>query len=178
MKHMRIDFVKSERAPKLGWFVLVAGLVMAGMAADQWLHWRQHQEALVSTRQQQARDAAEQERQRLATLPPATPPYVDDKRWQRAATELALPWINTLKAIEHATKPPVFLVGFKCDPVTGRLQLDAEAPAFDAALGYVSALQAQPELAHMQILAHDESPDQQGHPQVRFSLQAQWVVTR
>jgi hypothetical protein len=177
---MHINFVQTGRTAtsRLGWLVLAVGLVMTSIAAEQLLQWRQAQEVLLEARLQQVRTMAEQERQRLAALPPATPPYVDDKRWQRAASELALPWLSTLQAIEHATKPPVFLTGFKSDPVSGRLQLDAEAPAFEAALSYVSALQTQPGLANTQLLAHDESPDLQGHPLVKFSLQTKWVVAR
>lgn len=178
MRPMHIDFVKPSGTPRPGWFVMVAGLMAAGIAGDQLLQWRQAQEARQEARQQRIRKVAEQERQRLAALPPTTPPYVDDRRWQRAASELTLPWLSTLQAIEHATKPPVFLTGIKSDPLTGRLQLDAEAPAFEAALGYVSALQAQPGLADTQLLAHDESPDQQGHALVKFSLQTRWVVAR
>lgn len=159
----------------LGWLVLLLALLAAGMAADQ--IWQTHQQALTLTQAQEAtaQHQAELERQRLAALPPATPPYVDDKRWQRAASELTLPWLNTLRALEQATKPPVFLVGFKSDPVNGRLQLDAEAPDLDAALAYTASLQADARLTHTLLSAHDLAGDPQGHGLVKFSLRTQWV---
>lgn len=173
---MRIDFVRSPRQPVLGWLVLASALATTGLAGWQYLALKHRQEALTKAQQQQAQLLAENERQRLAALPPPLPPYVDDKRWHLAAHELALPWINTLRALEQATKPPIFLVGFKSDPATGRLQLDAEAPSLDAALDFVSALQAAPTLSQTQILSHEESPDSQGRPLTRFSLQTKWVL--
>lgn len=174
---MRIDFVKPPSQPKLGWLMLIAGLVLMGMMVRQYLDLKHRQAALVQAHQQQVQAQAEEERQRLAMLPPPAPAYMDDKRWRHAAKELALPWISTLRAVEHATKPPIFLVGFKSDPATGRLQLDAEAPSFDAALDFVVALQASPSLAQTQILSHEDAPDPQGRPLTRFSLQTRWVTT-
>lgn len=173
---MRIDFVRSPRQPMFGWLVLAFALAMLGLAGWQYLALKHRQEALAKAHQQQIQLLAESERQRLVALPPPMPAYVDDKRWHRAAHELALPWINTLRALEQATKPPIFLVGFKSDPASGRLQLDAEAPSLDAALDFVTALQAAPALSQTQILSHDESSDPQGRPLTRFSLQTRWVV--
>jgi len=178
MRPMRIDFVQPAPSPRVGWVLLVAGLALAGVAGSQGLRYRQEHLAWAQLQAKLAEQRADKERQRLAALPPSLPPYEDDKRWQRAATELALPWLDTLGAIERATKPPVFLVGFKSDPVTGRLQLDAEAPDLDGALTYVATLQAQPQLVNTQLLAHQELADSQGRAQLRFSLQTQWVSKR
>jgi hypothetical protein len=178
MRQMRVDFIQRQRQPMLGWLVLIAGVVSAGKVGDHYLQVCQQKEALEQIRQAQAHRVKEQERQRLAAQPLPVPPHVDDKRWQRAATELALPWLNTLQAIERATKPPVFLVGFKSDPVSGRLQLDSEAPSLDDALAYVFALQSAPELSRTQLTAHSEATDQQGRALVRFALQTQWVLTQ
>jgi hypothetical protein len=178
MRRLGIDFVRPARPPALGWFVLLAGLLLTGLATDRFLSMRQRQAAQAQARTQHSQALAEQARQMLAMQPIVIPPYVDDKRWQRAATDLSLPWLNTLEALEKVSKPPIFLLGLRSDPISGRLQLDAEAPDLDAALNYVSALQAQAGLTNTQLLAHDESPDQQGRQQVRFSLQTQWVVAR
>ncbi|MDO9236956.1 MAG: hypothetical protein Q7U28_13115 [Aquabacterium sp.] len=177
MRPIRVDFVKRPGPPMLGWLVLLIGVALLGALAQQYVRFSQVRASALQASQQQAQTVAEQERQRVADLPSPPPPYLDDRRWRRAATELALPWINTLRAVEQATKPPVFLVGFKSDPATGRLQLDAEAPSFDAALGYVSVLQAAPALSQTQILSHDDTPDPQGRPLTRISLQTQWVTT-
>ena len=164
--------------PRVGWLFLIAGMVSTGVALDQAMHLRQQQVAWRQDQDKAAGQLAEAERQRLTALPPSLPSYEDDKRWRRAATELALPWLDTLRAIERATKPPVFLVGFKSDPVNGRLQLDAEAPDLDAALAYVTSLQAEAQLANTQLLAHQQTPDPQGRTQLRLSLQTQWVSKR
>lgn len=175
---MHIDFVRSAPTPRVGWLVLIAGLALTGMALEQAMRFRQQQVAWRQAQVKAEQQLADAERQRLAAVPPPLPSYEDDKRWRRAATELALPWLDTLRAIEHATKPPVFLVGFKSDPVSGRLQLDAEAPDLDAALGYVTSLQAEPQLTNTLLLAHQQTPDPQGHTQLRLSLQTQWVSKR
>lgn len=175
MRPMQVDFIDTTKAPMLGWLVLLLALVTGGVMTHQ--IWLTHQQELALTQAQEAtaHRQAELERQRLAALPPATPPYVDDRRWQRAAFELTLPWLSTLRALEQATKPPVFLVGFKSDPANGRLQLDAEAPDLDAALAYTASLQADTRLTHTQLSAHDQAGDPQGHGLVKFSLQTQWV---
>lgn len=177
MRPMRIDFARSPSQPRLGWLMLLAGLVMLGLVASQYWHVREQQAAQLNTQHQLALAMENSERQRVAALPSPVPPYADDRRWRRAATELALPWITTLRAVERATKPPVFLLGFKSDPASGRLQLDAEAPSFNAALDFVSALQAAPALSQTQLLSHQDAPDPQGRPLTRFSLQTQWVVS-
>lgn len=178
MRTMHIDFIRKPGTPGLGWLVLAIGLGLAGWAAHQWMGWRHMQDARAQAREAQLHDQAERERQRLASLPPLLPPYTDDKRWQRAAHELSLPWMDTLRAIEHATKPPVYLLGFKSDPASGRLQLDAEAPDLDAMLAYVNALHGETQLGNPQLLTHDSAPDTQGRPQLRFALQTQWVHAR
>lgn len=176
MRPMHIDFDRSPRQPALGWWMLLAGLALLSLAMWQCLHVRQQQATLRQAHEQQEQARISHERQQLEALPPPTPPYADDPRWRRAAAELTLPWIATLRAVETATKPPVFLVGFKSDPVSGRLLLDAEAPSFDAALDFVSTLQAAPALSQTQILSHEDTPDPQGRLLTRFSLQTQWVV--
>lgn len=174
---MHIDFVRSSRQPLLGWLLLIAGLVMLSLATWQYLENQQRQESTRLTSQREIQAQADEERLRLGALPPPALTYVNDKRWSRAARELALPWMNTLRALEQTAKPPVFLLGFKSDPANGRLQLDAEAPSFGAALDLVAGLQANPALAQTQISSHEEAPDPQGRPLTRFSVQTQWVVT-
>lgn len=174
---MRIDFVKSPRQPATGWLVLATGLVLLGLAGRHYLNHLHRQEAIRQQQQHQLQLQAEEERQRVAALPAPEPDYRQDKRWRHAAKELTLPWINTLRALEQAAKPPVFLLGFKSDPVSGRLQLEAEAPSFDSALDFVSALQELPTLAQTQLASHEELPDPQGRPFTRFSVNTQWVPT-
>lgn len=177
MRTMQIDFARSSRQPLLGWLALIAGLVMLSLTTWQYLEHQQRQESARQVSLQQVRLQAEEERQRIVALPSPAPSYLDDKRWNRAARELALPWMNTLRALEHAAKPPVFLLGFRSDPASGRLQLDAESPNFDAALDFISALQTNPALAQTQISSHEDVPDSQGRSLTRFSVQTQWVTT-
>lgn len=175
---MHIDFARTAPLPRVGWALLIAGLALTVAAGDQAMRLQRQQEAWKQSHDQAAQQEAESERKRLAALPPPMPSYQDDKRWRRAATELALPWLGTLRAIEHATKPPVFLVDFKAEPASGRLQLEAEAPDLDAALAYVTTLQAEPQLANTQLLSHQQVADSQGQLQLRVSLQTQWVSER
>lgn len=178
MRAMHIDFVRAAPLPRVGWVLLIAGFALTGVAADQAMRFREQQDAWNQAQDKAAQQVAEKERQRLAALPLPMPSYEDDKRWRRAATELALPWLGTLRAIEHATKPPVFLVGFKAEPVSGRLQLEAESPDLDAALAYVATLQAESQLANTQLVSHQQVSDSQGQMQLRISLQTQWVSER
>jgi hypothetical protein len=178
MRPMNIDFIGSTPLPRLGWALLLAGLTLSGIAVGQGLRYRQQQVAWSHAQDAGVKQLAESERQRLAALPPILPLYEDDKRWQRAAAELALPWIDTLRAIEQATKPPVYLLGFKPDPISGRLQLDAEAPDLGGALAYVHALQTESQFSGTQLLSHEQTTDPLGRTQLRISLQTQWVGQR
>lgn len=175
MRAMRVDFVKSKGQPVLGWLVLVFGMALLGFMANRYVHMHQRQVLREQTRQEHARKLANLERERLAQTPAAQPNYAQDKRWRKASSELTLPWIDTLRAIEHATKPPVFLLTLKSDPTSGRLQMDAEASDFEEVLGYVSALQDESALVDTQLIAHEDTNDAQGHPLVRFSVQSKWV---
>lgn len=176
MRRFQIDFAQPSKAqPLMGWLLLLIGLASLVMVGKHFLIWRQAQADAEHAKQQQVQAADELAKRQATRLVNATPVYVDDKRWAHAVTELALPWIGTLRAIERATQPPIYLLAFKSDPVSGRLLLEAEAPTFDEVLAYMAALQTAKQLHSTQLLSHQEANDAQGHALVRFSLQTQWV---
>jgi hypothetical protein len=155
----------------------VLGLATLAIAAEQFVRWQIDQQDRMAAHQQSVQRLQEQARQEQASLPAPPPGYDTDKRWLSAATELNLPWLDTLRALDQATKPPVYLLGVKSDAKTGKLVLEAEAPDLDAALTYVETLQAESALRDAHLMAHDTAPDPSGRPFTKVSIQTQWVAT-
>jgi hypothetical protein len=99
----------------------------------------------------------------------------DEKRLQRAEAERNRPWLEALRAIESATRDPVFLLAMNSDVGNRSLRLDAEAPSFEHALSYVQVLPDGTGLASAQLLSHEMVTDAaSGRQVVRFSVSAQW----
>lgn len=176
MKVASIDFVRKPGQPALGWALLIAGLTLLIWSAHAaWLHQQRQTQAQHAARLKNQADEAAAQRA-LAAMPRPRPPYFDDKRWQRAARELAFPWVASLTAVEHTIKPPVYLLALRSAPESGQLGLDGEAPDLDSALAFVSKLQAEPQLKETSLLTHEEIADSTGRVSVHFSVQTQWVT--
>lgn len=173
-----VDFIRAKRQPIVGLGMFFIGVCLAAISGTRWISWSQLQARQAANRIAQIKQEQDLVRKRLASLPPPVPPYTEDKRWQLAAQELALPWVETLRALERTTAPPIFLVGFKPDSSSGRLQLEVESPDLDTALAYVKSLQRQPQLANTQMLTHEVSTSLAGSSLTRVVLQTQWVHVR
>ena len=174
MRAMRIDFLRERRpAPWQGWVLLLIGMALLLLVAGRYQEARARQDATLARASALAQSKADLQRQRQAQLAPARA-YLDDKRWQRAAAELARPWEQTLQALEDSARPPVFLLAVRADPTSGRLQLDAEAPRLDDALNYVTSLQGGRAVSMPQLASHETIQDAQGQTAVRFVVRAHW----
>jgi hypothetical protein len=174
MRSMQLDFVRPKRQPWIGWLLLLIGVAAAAWTAVQGLHVvraRAEQAAHAKRLADAAQALALSERKPL----PSKPRMEDDKRWQKAAKELGLPWLDVLSALERATKPPVFLTSLKSDSSKTTWLMEAEAPDLDAALSYAQSLQRQPMLRSTQLMSHEQILDRSNRPLVKFSLTAQWV---
>lgn len=176
MKVSSIDFVRKPGQPTLGWISFGVGLALLFWSAQAvWLH-QQHQQQAQHEARQKAMAKEEAEQRALASIPKPRPPYFNDQRWQRAARELAFPWVASLMAVEHSIKPPVYLLALRSTPESGQLGLDGEAPDLDAALAFVTKLQAEPQLQETALLTHEEMADSTGRVSVHFSVQTHWVT--
>lgn len=170
-----IDFIGRKREPKRGWLIL--GLGLACLSTTTWYYVQAKKQMLAA--QQEADRKSELaliEQAKLASLKIDTGPnYLADQRWLHAETDLALPWARTLKALDAATKPPVFLTALKSNPSTGTLLLEAEAPTFDEVIAYVRTLNQSDGLVHARLLSHEMFQNTQGASNLRFVVQTQWV---
>jgi len=119
--------------------------------------------------QEEAAERARREARRPIPLSP------DQRRLQRIAPALRQPWLPTLRVIENATEPPVYLLSMAIDPAAGTVRLDAEAPSFDHALAYVQLLDEDGLLGPAQIYSHEQGNDP-ARPAVRFTVVTRWSV--
>jgi hypothetical protein len=166
-----IDFLHPARPPALGWALLGAGA--ASLAAALWLAntWAQAD----ATRAQAQRAQAEARLQQAAQSARRTPAAAaDERRQQFLARQLAQAWLPTLRLVENATEPPVFVLGLSMDPAAGSLRLDGEAPDLQGALDYASALHEKHLLGPAELRSHETTTDTTGRPVVRFTLLAPW----
>ena len=165
-----VDFLHAPGQPLLGWLLLLLGLAAVGGASM--LH--RHRESIQAQEDMkiEARAAAERREREAALRPHAIP--LDEKRLRHVLPELDRPWLPLMRAIESSTESPVFLLGLSMDPSGGRLQIDAEAPNFDEAMGYVQRLADVELLKSVQIVSHDNVLDPWGRQSVKFTVSARW----
>lgn len=164
------------QASRLGWTLLVCGALAATYALAR------HHAALAARRayQTQVERIAQQEAARhrleLAHQPAPSRPYLEDKKWQRAAAELSRPWTSSLAAIEETATSPIYLTALRVDPVSGHIQIDAEAPHYEDILAYVLSLQKEVSLTEPQLISHESTQEPDGRASVKFSVQMQWAA--
>lgn len=167
-----IDFAEPRgRVPMLGLVLLALGvfsIVGAALCDRQWMAEREATEQASQRRE----EAARARQQAQAVVPVAS---ADEKRLQRALLERSRPWLAALRAVESATRHPVFLLSMNADASNQTLRLEAEAPSFEHALSYAQVLPDGVGLASAQLLSHDLVTDAASGRQVmRFSVAARW----
>lgn len=171
MSGPRIDFLHPGRPPAWGWAMLIAGAISLATALWQAHTWSQAD----AMRAEALRAEAEARRQQAAQASRRTPgAMADERRQQFLARQLAQPWLPTLRLIENATEPPVFVLGLSMDPSAGTLRLDGEAPDLQRALDYGSALHEKNLLGPAELRSHETATDPTGRPVVRFTFVAPW----
>jgi hypothetical protein len=165
-----INFLRPTGAPRIGWWLLAAGVLSLGAAkwCDQrWTAGRQSAEQA----QQQRADALRAAQRPVAPPPPST----SDRRLQQARTELQRPWMAALRAIESAAVDPVYLLALSFEPSTGVIKLEAEAPSFEHALAFTQVLADGNTLGTAALASHEQVADPStGRPAVRFTVLARW----
>jgi hypothetical protein len=165
-----VDFLQSPGQPVLGWLLLLVGVAM--LVCTFALH--QHREGARAREAMKAEaraDALRRERE-AALRPHVMSP--EERRLRHVQPELDRPWLPLMRAIESSTESPVFLLALSMDPSSGRLQIDAEAPSFDEAMGYVQRLADVDLLKSVQIVSHDNVQDPWGRSSVKFTVAARW----
>lgn len=167
-----IDFARQrERTPPLGIALLVLGVLclLAVVLCQQ--RWSSARERSMQEAERRAEALRVQRQARQMVVVPTA----DDKRLQRVAAERSRPWMAALRAVESATRDPVFLLTMSSDVSSQSFRLEAEAPSFEHALAYVQVLPDGQGLSSAQLLSHEVVIDAaSGRPVVRFSVSARW----
>lgn len=165
-----IDFLRTPAAPRVGWWLLAAGLLSLGVARwcdQQWTTERQVAEQALLQK-------AEAHRAAQRPVAPA-PPSAADRRLQLAQLELQRPWMPALRAIESAAVDPVYVLAMSFEPSTGAIKLEAEAPSFEHALAFTQVLADGHALTSAALVSHAQVTDAtSARPTVRFTVLARW----
>jgi hypothetical protein len=168
----KIDFLRPIGIPRIGWGLLLVGVLAVALTARTIEGWQSGAAQREATMQHElaARDAAF----RAARRP--KPTSADDRLAQLVANRMRQPWIPALRAIEEVTGSPVFLLELSIDPETGLVKLRGEAPSFDHALAYAQRLDEGGALAPATLLSHETIADQDPvNPIVRFDVATRWI---
>lgn len=169
MNLVSVDFLRSASLPRLGWAVLFIGVTT--LVTSLWLQQRWTAERDETKR---LRDQLMAERQVKPKPMPSAVTLTAERRWEQAQAELRRPWLPTLRAIEVATAPPVYLLSFVVDPASGLIKLEAEAPSFDHALAFVQVLDEGGALAPAILTSHGPAPPPSEPPIIRFGVSTRW----
>lgn len=165
-----VDFLRPTAAPRVGWWLLAAGL--AGLGVVNWCdqRWAAERQSAEQAQQQRA------EALRVAQRPVAPPlPSATERRLQQARVELRRPWMAALRAIESAAVDPVYLTALSFEPSTGAIKLEAQAPSFEHALAFTQVLADGSTLTTATLASHEQVADPtSARPAVRFTVLARW----
>jgi len=172
---LQLDFVRSRRRYTwLGAVLLSGGIVLAGFSVQQ--HFAAEAEIA----------ALERELARLARGAGGAggEPKVDFDRL-RARIVLAnqvvrkktVPWDGLFRDIENASDDKIGLLAVQPDAATGVVRITGEARDAAALTDYITRLEAQPSLQNVHLAEHEIKLNQ-GHPVVRFNLNATWAGTQ
>lgn len=171
MRAERIDFLRRPGQPVLGGWLLAAGVLALGAALWQLQRWdatRELRLAAIAEREAAARERTEAAR--------PVPPTAAELRLRQAQREIQRPWLATLRGIEQATQPPVYLLSMAIDPNSGAVRLEAEASDFEQGVAYAQRLAATGALEAGTLTTHETVMDPaNGRRSVRFSVTTRWV---
>ncbi|HWP87787.1 MAG TPA: PilN domain-containing protein, partial [Burkholderiales bacterium] len=79
--------------------------------------------------------------------------------------------------IENASDDKIGLLAVQPDAATGVVRITGEARDAAALTDYITRLEAQPSLQNVHLAEHEIKLNQ-GHPVVRFNLNATWAGTQ
>jgi hypothetical protein len=168
----RVDLLHPDRPPWLGWVVLALGTLALIAAVGLRQHWQRLQ---TSAQERALKELRAQQEAKVRTAKPALP-APDLARQQRLGALVARPWLQTLRAIEAAMAPSIYILGLSIDPAAGLVRIEAEAAGFDRMLNYLQMLEARPELQAVQLRSHEPmvGSDPASHG-LKFTVTAQWA---
>lgn len=172
MSLRRVDFLQpASAAPRIGFVLLAIGVAALATAIAFHRHGALQREAMAQRWLQEAE--AERLAQEQRDSPPT--PTAEDLQIANARKERRRPWLAALRAVEAASRDPVFLLTLSADAGSGLWRLEGEAPSFEHALAYVQVLPDGVGLASASLLSHEAVQDPlSGRATVRFSASARW----
>lgn len=174
MRALRLDYVATRDASRLGAIVLVAGVLLATLALFEYSAVREELSAEAS-RAAEIRKSGK----RSAAVSPGSAGDLETaaqevRQAQLALQRLSLRWDSLFAALESARVDGVALLAIEPDPAKSTLRLSAEAKSADEMLDYVERLQAADGLADVVLQSHQVK---QGDPlqPLRFAVIAAWA---
>lgn len=166
----RVDFLRPEAPPRLGWLLLAVGVgaLISAFAFDSAV------EAAAVEARRSVQVRLDQEREALRP-PRVLPPSPAQVRARQTALDSRAPWLATLRTIEAASQDPVYLRSLVIEPATGAVKLEAEATSFAEALAFAEVLDGEGALRPALISSHEQVVDPATSKEIiRFSLAGRW----
>jgi hypothetical protein len=181
MSAQPIDFARSRPpATTLAQVIMVTGVLACACAA--WAYWagRHHllsaQSQLSDWRARQI-TVSEQLHQQKVESDQLLVKAVDG-RLASAQIEMNYRWGSTLSSIEMSARPPAYLLALRMDPGQGKIDINAVAPDFNAALKLLGALSDHGLISEPRLQAREAPPTALGaeSSDMRFSITAGWAL--
>ena len=166
-----VNFLRGYSQPGLGWIAMALGVSLLAAAVSLALRWSNE-----GSDYRTAYQASIAKQDRLRVPPPRLQPTMAELRWRQSIAETGRPWLSVLRAIESATKEPIYLLSLSVDPTSGGVLLSGEAPDFDRALDYVKSLEADPAMRSAMLVSHEQISGVDGQSVVRFTSIGKWAV--
>jgi Tfp pilus assembly protein PilN len=177
MTALALDFRrKSNRISRLGWLILLAGMVCTGMAIQSFVKLNETKADVEAT-------LARLERKRVPVVrgdmsDRDTKRYAEEIKLANSVAErLTLPWLDLFQAVESGGSSRVALLSLEPDAQKKTVRMTAEAKDKADMLAYVRKLNASQRLVNVHLLDHQVQRQTPGQP-VRFSMQAGWAVQK
>lgn len=164
-----IDFCHRPSQPWWGWGLAATALAL--LAASGHGVWLAQQQLQAEHGRLQLAQAAQAPK---AALSAADRMLLAQAR--SVAGQLNAPWDQLLAVFEEHSMPRVGLLKLEPDAKTALVKVTGQSGDTDALIVYVAALEADPRLAEVLLVAHQVERDAAGQP-VRFVLSAGWRLT-
>lgn len=175
MRPIELDFQRRSIASPLGWALLAAGLLLAGVLwtlqqridAD----WARDAEALARLQPEQGGEVRQAPLSKAESL--AQQASLAEMR--RVSAALNLPWNGLFATLEALPLKDVALLGLTPDARKRLLRISAEARNLEAMLEFHQRLEDSDGLSDVSLLDHEVLVQVAERP-IRFNLLATWEV--
>jgi len=175
MRALDLDFQRRSLASPLGWTLLAAGLLLAGLL------WALQQQVAADT----VRDAQElarlqqgqggEVRQASLSKADSLAQQASLAEMRRVSAALNLPWNGLFATLESLPLQDVALLGLTPDARKRLLRISAEARNLEAMLEFHRRLEDSDGLSDVSLLDHEVLVQVAERP-IRFNLLATWEV--